>query len=290
MAASVHCCQHLRFGGDGCLNWVVDLGGPTARIGTPRNTIRSMAEEVPDPNRAAHAFWRWVRRPSGLQAVVSVLALAAAGYSAFISSQSLQEFSRQIEITDRAWVKADVAIAGDMAASDEAYFFQLRVTLTNVGRSVATNVILSTHMFAPQSEMGAYLIEAPREQRAICDRQRKDLDRGEPFVLFPQEKRDVATDVVLTVEEATKNARRQMGDTLFKTPMLAPVIVGCVTYRYPSSKSAHSTRFGFVLSRPMLDEVVGPSVHTSAFPLPMFAALTAADMSLVPTFQLFTAD
>jgi hypothetical protein len=68
------------------------------------------------------------------------------------------------------------------------------------------------------------------------------------------------------------------------------MFVGCVTYRYNSSDSPHSTRFGFRVSLANADGSIDDPYTATAFTLETITDVPVDRIVLLPFFNLFNAD
>jgi len=248
-----------------------------------------MSNEL-DPERGAAVFWRFARRPTaGFQLAVSVTAILIAAYSAYLSSQSLRHLSRQLEITDRAWLKVDIRITGPFQSGAENHSLPFDVIMKNVGRTVATDIAVDAILFpVAAGDSDSVFNEPPRRQSEICEQQRGDRRRaGNDFVIFPDDAQARHVSAGLDIAESKRNAMKTTpGNPPLKYTNVVAMIVGCVTYRYNASNSPHSTRFGYQLVRSLAEGQ--PPQYSIA--LETIADLPVHLMALSPFFNLFTAD
>lgn len=161
--------------------------------------------------------------------------------------------SRQLEMTDRPWIKDNVFSAFDMGWQHGSYLgWAVTVRTENIGHSVATGIFPEVKLIAIE---GADFIDYPRrEARKVCD----DVDarfqriKGDPTAwatsVFPGpgEARDFAGFNVYLLPAEVEKKSFDGGGNLGKSVM--SMLVGCIAYHYPSSEHAHHTSFVYLLS------------------------------------------
>jgi hypothetical protein len=159
--------------------------------------------------------------------------------------------SRQLEMTDRPWIKDNVLSAFEMGWQHGSYLgWAVTVRTENVGHSVATGIFPEVKLIAIK---GADFIDYPRrEAKKVCD----DVDgrfekvKSDPIAwatsVFPSEARDFGGHNVYLLPSEVEAKSFDGGSNLGESIM--PMLVGCIVYHYPSSEHAHHTGFIYLLS------------------------------------------
>ncbi|MGO9863057.1 MAG: hypothetical protein ACLPLR_05560 [Terriglobales bacterium] len=163
----------------------------------------------------------------------------------------LSTMQRQLEMTDRPWIKDSVLSAFEMGWQHGSYLgWAVTVRTENIGHSVATGIFPEVKLITIE---GADFIDYPRrEAQKVCDEVsvRFEKIKGDPSAwaasVFPGEARDFpGYNVYLRPSEVEKKSF-DGGTNLGKSIM--PMLVGCIVYHYPSSEHAHHTGFVYLLS------------------------------------------
>ena len=210
-------------------------------------------------------------------AVFTYRILCATNKSANAAKESADTASRQLEMTDRPWLILQGIVidnSGFTFSKDGRAHVSIHPIIKNIGHSVATHVTFDAKMIIPSQSDFANI--AVREQKELCKSfEDKPVGIHEKFsitigetVLFPEEieqswsygldleKSDIEKkQVIVQIDGSSKG-------------ILAPTIVGCIDYRYPSSIHHHQTGFVYDVRRanhvpgqvPMLAMIVGSNV------------------------------
>jgi len=189
---------------------------------------------------------------------------------------------RQLEMIDRPWLKLQgIAIndPGFTFSPDGAAHLSVRPILKNIGHSVATNVTFNAKMVIPAPSN--FPVIAEQEQKNLCEpinnapvavHRGYAVASGET-VIFPDDVEqswsyglDLKKDEVEKGQEIVQISGKQKG-------ILAPLLVGCIDYLYPSSSIHHQTGFAYDIRRlnrqtgtpqfPSLGIIVGSNVASS---------------------------
>jgi hypothetical protein len=193
------------------------------------------------------------------------LTVGIVGVTAFYTGVSIFQWNamrtsnaliqKQLEATDRPWIKVIGAVAnhplifheaGSISArGDDFVNLGIKVIIQNVGRSVALNVNIRTDVIFVSMIQGAaknpftYPIET---QKALCS---KKPEAGLPINLFPgDDNRDQTGDDhdipvsgnTFTIPADPPTVRRIM-----------PIFIGCVDYTIGISGNIHQSRFIYEL-------------------------------------------
>jgi hypothetical protein len=188
---------------------------------------------------------------------IEFITLVAVIWYACVASHQLIEMrqtniiiSRQLEMTDRPWIKDDVTSAIDLSWQNGALVWAVIIKTDNVGHSVATGIYPEAKLIAIQ---GADFIDTPRrEAKKICD----DVDRR-----FENIKSDPAA----WANSAFPGAALQSLENAYLFPdqiknrsfdggqpsgqSVLPMLIGCIGYHYPTSERIHHTAFIYGLAR-----------------------------------------
>lgn len=160
---------------------------------------------------------------------------------------------KQLETTDRAWLKADAEISESVTFVDRGAQFTFRLTLTNIGRSVATNVHGLAEVVVPISDPNRPLAtQVEKEQNAISG-QLEDMANtpgAKGNVLFPAEVQTIKAGGFVSIKEIEAGAF-PLKD--FPGKFFEPLLVGCVIYQLPNSDQFHRTRFAYNIYRKLPD-------------------------------------
>jgi hypothetical protein len=153
--------------------------------------------------------------------------------------------------TNRPWIKYAAQPGSDFRFMENQAVFEVGLTLTNIGHSVASAVTINTEIFVP-SEGEAVFKEPEKRQKILCDRAASKPFDPAGFSLFPNDPTSVAQQVAIGNAEMMENARQfpKTGNARF----IVPVVVGCIDYRYPPFPEHHQTGFIFELRRMVKDK------------------------------------
>jgi hypothetical protein len=191
--------------------------------------------------------------------------------------------TKQLEMIDRPWLILQGVTAnnpGFTFSKDGRAHLSIRPVIKNIGHSVATNITFDAKIIIPsQTDFASIAAQAqkelckPSEDKPVGSHETTSVTLAES-VLFPEEI-EQSWSYGLDLEEteiAKKQTPVQIGGV--PTGILAPAIVGCIDYRYPSSTHHHQTGFVYDVRRlnhipqqaPLLaiivgSDVAGPDVH-----------------------------
>lgn len=174
--------------------------------------------------------------------------------------RSVDVASRQFEITDRPWVTVDVSLdkwftgIGTIPGEVQADF---AVEMQNIGQTVATDVTVYAEIVAIGPDRGDHL-EPLKRQTTLCGGARQSPpNKLGGMALFPDQKETTHVALSLNVVEiravflrfVTRESKK-LPRTISQIPFtpIRPVVVGCVSYRYPSSSRNHQTGFAYALT------------------------------------------
>lgn len=194
---------------------------------------------------AAGGIWVAVRSLQSLNRSVT-----AANKQAVSAATQALTAQREYELSERPWVYADVMLAKPLTYDVNGASITVRFILRNVGHSPAASTLIN---------MAAYPQGAPSrasdpilEQKKLCDPMRlypPDPHAG-GFTLFPNQT-PPTEDMTVTI------SRKEISDTQvaeikrwrLAKPLnfLAPIIVGCIDYRFEFSPNTHH-QTGFIFN------------------------------------------
>lgn len=178
---------------------------------------------------------------------LEIAAILVGGLVAVIYGRQLNVMERQLEMTDRPWIKDVVRSNSDFLANNGAFSWAVTIRTENVGHSVATAIFPQTKLIAIQ---GADFIDAPRRKaRELCDEvsARFEKVKNDPVVwsnaIFPGEWSEFGDNPILWPTDI-KGATFEAGTT----KNVFPVLIGCIEYHYATSEKPHRTWFVYTLS------------------------------------------
>jgi hypothetical protein len=209
------------------------------------------ASPPPTPNLALGNRAEWA------QVIVAIVGLIGVGLGVFVANSTLARVTEQtdvmrrsLESADRPWLR--VTLSPRQSNPIPAPHLSFSTTIENVGRSVATDVTLSfglvTHGFGQQAADDIF--ERPAsEQDRICESGLTQTGRwSRNQLVFPGDKvAGIETSINYDIE-AARRAATTMPSSTGRTNFGA-VLVACVTYRFGTSASVHSTRLGYYVTR-----------------------------------------
>jgi hypothetical protein len=195
--------------------------------------------------------------------------------SAKAAQQSANAATAQLETTDRPWIKAVPQAWSPITFRENgALSFNVTFALTNVGRSVATDVTIYPGAFVPT--WGAAHFTQPLErQTELC---RKVQPYGVRIALFPNETKQLNVGVTISREEIEANVvPPPPGMTNPPIPpgrRVDPIFFGCVDYRFASLPRHHQTGFIYDIVR------IDPQTPNVPYLIIVGQDLPAADVTL----------
>jgi hypothetical protein len=167
--------------------------------------------------------------------------------------------SRQLEMTERPWIRGTAIPSFDMIAKDGYFSWAVSVGVENLGQSVATDIFPRTELIAP----GGDFIDGPRKRaKQLCE----DAARRAMIVksdrtlwdssLFPRDQTSYPQNVILDkgdVDKAVLNGGAGIGKSV------SMMLVGCIVYDYPTSLRWHETGFVYTIIRNDDENIPKPS-------------------------------
>ena len=166
-----------------------------------------------------------------------------AAYFAFGQMQAangaVQTALKQLEATDRAWLRAEALLAGPFSYESDGKSIQIKATikLKNVGHAVASHISFQVGLYAEQpGTMGKSI----RERNAACESLRQTA-KDTRLLVFP----DDTHDYTVTLNTAAPALEPQIVPRLpvVLPAMFIPGIGGCVDYQFLGSTAHHQTGF-----------------------------------------------
>jgi hypothetical protein len=182
----------------------------------------------------------------------------------------LDTMRRQLEATDRPWIKVDPSVASPLTFTARGNL-QAAVTLTlkNIGRSVAVNVTVYVDAFIARPD-GYVLSDLPlRRQKELCG-----TPKSPPFqvTMFPEDIRPFSVPITIQREEIEANAVTLppgAGWPPSAGKPVYPVLVGCAYYQFAQFPDQHHTDFIY--------SIVG---HASSDPKTPRLVITGHDLAV----------
>lgn len=152
-------------------------------------------------------------------------------------SKQLTAMQKQVEVVDRPWIKVEFMPEIPLTFRDGNKQVEMgfHATMTNVGRTVATNVRFQSEMFLLSKKIR--LPEAVKRIKEVC--QECTSVAIVEWAIFPQDKAHISPRSIINIEQNTR-----LGDiTQDCEHWINPIIVGCVDYQFASSPVHHQTGF-----------------------------------------------
>jgi hypothetical protein len=170
--------------------------------------------------------------------------------SAKIAADALSASQAAAAEVDRAWIRIDVT-AGDLVFDEALNRVQLgiRVNIINIGRSPATNVVLTNaSIHAKYSEITNKI----REMSDMFNRTERGIATYLGFTLFPDETHNYGPfkiEMPLSEFRSSVAASEELG-----AKGVVPAILICVAYTLPGSAKVRQTFVPFEVIDPENDE------------------------------------
>jgi len=181
---------------------------------------------------------RWTK-VVGISTIVLSLATILSAYFLWVTDETLR---RTLEVNQRPWVSADVAIAGPLTFdqnNDGESHIPLKITLKNNGLALAQNIRVFPIFYAGDIPH----ITRDEIEETRCRKPRNDTGALQ-FTLFPGQTRSEIVAPALTPEEVTETK-----SAMVKNPFaFGPAIVVCISYRATINNALHFTTAFFLLS------------------------------------------
>jgi hypothetical protein len=158
-------------------------------------------------------------------------------------SKQLVIIQKQYESADRPWLKVDLKTVGPLTFTNQNAYFTvpIRVTMKNVGRSVANKVRFEYDVFLPNE---SDIIDGPsKRQTIILNRLSSEETRHERQSIFPNEEKTVIGPFGAAITEDFEAPRVK------KPTNIVPFVIGCVEYQFASSPNRHYTCFSYTVVR-----------------------------------------
>lgn len=188
--------------------------------------------------------------------ILTLLIIAIAAYQIHLLNRTLKATEKAadaakrsaeaailaVEITDRAWIRVHLTPETLTTSDTEGLVIKCSVTVRNVGKSVAEQVMIWNHLAAD-----------PRTLHAEQEKLRAYFDRPEliksigGMTIFPGEEKTQIHVVGTGKEPPEKYWREMMPDMLdrdLSDRILPLTYIGCVGYRYGTSDKWHFTYWG----------------------------------------------
>jgi hypothetical protein len=190
--------------------------------------------------------FKWLERR---RIFVELAALAVAIWYAFLTHSIVGVSQKQLDLSERPWVSADVEISQPLSFGTQGNpAIGLAITMKNVGHSLATHVAVLA-VLVP-SDMNFYDTSIKR-QNEVCSR----LENGEtPFAAAPNGGYFLFPSGSATRYEFIGIDKKSVDAAIKNNPVIAPnvamCVVGCVDYRSTLDALHHHTRFLYHLDDP----------------------------------------
>jgi hypothetical protein len=192
-----------------------------------RNNLTSTKESVGVINRQAEIMTRQANEMEQQRGVMQ---------------GQLDTMRGQLELEHRPWVAVNVEPSSPIVFDERGCVLMCKITLTNVGHSVAKHVSLWTDF----SLLGT---ENPTEVRnSLCDIMRRPENKGSDYgwLLFPGQSA-IEQRPIIALPDRVKKALENK--TFQGLNAIGLHLVGCVDYPSPiDSQKRHQTRFEYIVS------------------------------------------
>jgi hypothetical protein len=166
----------------------------------------------------------------------------------------------QLEAVDRPWLK--ITFTPDPITFQQGGMqIGLRAKITNVGRSVATGVVIPLRGFLAY-DANTIFKEPLKRQRELCGKLveepvSKHLDETQ-ITVFP-DSTDDSRQTGISFSKSEIDAAPSANPN-YAEKRLLPIVIGCVDYQYGTSTHHHQT--GFIYEVQRLDPITPPHVFT----------------------------
>ncbi len=171
---------------------------------------------------------------------------------------------RQLELTHRPWISADVNIASDLTFDERGCVLMLNVGITNVGHSVAKHVGLWVQFVISSID------DVRSAHEALCAAIKQPTDSHDyGWMLFPNQ---AVTEKQRLVIARPEDIQRGLAkERLNGSNTIGLHLIGCIDYQSTfNPNKRHQTRFVYLVVRVDIPEGVGrgafdPTPITGAF-------------------------
>lgn len=146
---------------------------------------------------------------------------------------------RQLETTDRPWLKVQIQFTSPLAFTEEGASVSVRFTIINVGHSVAVNATLEPRIHIQAWGDGVIWANVLKAHDELCANVHGIL----PTVLFPNDPPFIQ-DYIFSIPQSELEKGRVAGSDL-----IHPYVMGCVDYQFSGHEAHHQTRFLYEIHR-----------------------------------------
>lgn len=191
---------------------------------------------------------------TSLTAIIAIYSIRSAN----AAREAVRATQKQLEMTDRPWISLEginIEPPGFIFTPQGEAHLTIHPVMKNIGHSVATDVTLKVAMVLPTPS--DFVMIADREQKKLCKPFTDEaIGIGNTFavsigvsVIFPEHiedswgygadliKNDIAKGQVVVQISGTSKG------------IIAPLLIGCIDYRYSSSTRHHQTGFAYDIRR-----------------------------------------
>ncbi|MGA8366095.1 MAG: hypothetical protein ACLQMT_01760 [Candidatus Acidiferrales bacterium] len=182
-------------------------------------------EKTDDLVRATSALAEQAKR----SADIMNMQLKATQQSANAATSAADTATKQLELTDRPWVDATIALDGPFSFDINGANIPLKVTLRNTGHSPALSVVIS-----PLPLLGSKGMNAANYREQVCQDATRTATTAPQFgvALFPNANFEERMTVGIgkqDIEDA--RASKEFPGSHFGDVILSPSVVICIAYR-----------------------------------------------------------
>jgi hypothetical protein len=188
--------------------------------------------------KVSSGWWFGQRNPidrfTGWLVAWTALLCVATVLSALVLYKTDHTLQRTVVATQRPWISVKVEASGVRFHSDGTLFQNFKVSLKNVGNSVATFVDQNLKFFA--ATKGGL---AEQIQDDMCKGLRRNVEKSKSVLaLFPSEENNPFYSFALTAKNIDMEA-------IGSARLLDLMLVGCVVYRSEFADDVHETGYMF---------------------------------------------
>jgi hypothetical protein len=179
---------------------------------------------------------------------------------------------RQTEISERPWLSVEATADRLAFVNGQQAVLVLKLSIKNVGKSIAKNVEIDAKMFAVAPGM-PIAVEAPAKQRELCEHPK--FPQVFSTDLFPSD-HPVERELNISVLPSDIAAQSSSADN--SRSFVGFYVVGCVNYLFSFDNKVGQTRFAYHLIGPAGFTPGGQPVNLSNGTVPMMSFEVGVDV------------
>lgn len=171
--------------------------------------------------------------------LVNICQMRATQKAADAATKAADTATRQLEATDRPWIKIEVTFAEPVTYKD-GLNVAVNFIPTNIGHSPAQSIQIKAALVP--ATLGDDIVGI---QKDICNGPGNPFGPG--YMLFPGDHYAQPWGMTLSAKEFDKYWARMGGTGGVKVQIAPTALVGCIDYTFDASKRRHQTGFAFDL-------------------------------------------